>query len=86
MERLWRRTMTKMKMIYENEECLKGMQCTKCKSYGPFDIDIIGSAEVSDAGPNRIYDIDWKDEASCICMDCGHAATVIDFKEEEEEG
>jgi hypothetical protein len=73
-----------------NENCLDGMACPKCGSYGPFKIMATqsGMVTVSDDGTDDDMDggVEWEDGSRCECIDCGHEATVGAFSGEEPEG
>lgn len=62
-----------------NKNCLEGLKCPRCGSFGPYKIDATVLAIVSDEGVEHVEDPDWNDQSSCTCCDCGHAATVCDF-------
>jgi len=64
-----------------NENCLTGMKCPECDSYGPFRISSNCWAEVHDDGIEETYDHEWHDDSSCVCAGCHHAGRVKDFKE-----
>ena len=70
-------------MSRENTNCLAGMRCPKCRSLGAFVIAVTASATVYDDGTDDITDVEWEGESGCVCKDCGHAATVNDFREGE---
>ena len=64
-----------------NENCLAGMRCPKCKSYGPFHISISAWALVYDDGIEDTENGDWDQENACLCGDpkCAYQATVAEF-------
>lgn len=67
----------------ENENCLEGIKCPKCKSLGPF--SIMGKAlfKVSDDGTEDFTEVEWKDNNFCECRDCNFRGVVADFKKKE---
>ena len=70
-----------------NENCLEGMKCPECESFGPFKIEAtkVGMVTVYDDGTEDDHegDMKWKDSSPCECTDCGHEATVAEFNGEE---
>jgi uncharacterized CHY-type Zn-finger protein len=65
--------------VMPNENCLSGMRCPKCKSYGPFIIAADVWAEVTDEGVEEYTDCEWNETRACICRACSHQATVNEF-------
>jgi len=63
-----------------NENCLEGMVCPKCGSYGPFRIEISTIVIHGDDGviddPN---DKHWDGHSFCGCCDCPYTGSVEDF-------
>ena len=69
-----------------NTNCLEGMQCPKCESFGPFNIRISQIAEVNDDGVEDAHgDNEWDDESYCQCIECGESGTVKEFSEDMED-
>jgi len=74
-----------------NENCLKGMRCPTCGSYGPFQFactvpGLPGAkffGEVSDDGVSGGIEWDWDDKSFIRCKACGADATVDDFQDPE---
>ena len=66
-------------MKKQNDNCLIGMQCPKCSSLGPFEIDVITTLTVNDDGTGDANGAEWEDESRCQCSNCKHSATVADF-------
>lgn len=64
-----------------NDNCLKGARCPKCKSLGPFRINVFCQAVVHDDGVNDTTSHDWTDASHCICLECGFAASYRRFRE-----
>ena len=62
-----------------NENCLKGMACSKCKSRGPFMIVTTCRAQVYDDGVEDTSDHEWDEDSACSCMTCGYIGKVGDF-------
>lgn len=67
-------------MTTPNTNCLAGMQCPNCQSFEPFRISVTTLCLLYDEGTETAGDIDWDDNSSCQCTDCGHSRTVADFK------
>lgn len=65
----------------ENENCLAGMACPKCKSKGPFRIVATCWTSVHDNGIDYEFP-EWEDDSRCVCAHCKHDAKVKDFKKE----
>ena len=63
-----------------NDNCLAGAKCPKCKSSGPFTLRIKCTAIVSDNGLGDIANIDWNNETRCLCTGCGYSAKFGAFK------
>ncbi len=68
-----------------NENCLAGMACPDCGSYGPFHIAGLAMFEVNDYGTDDFEDVEWDKESFCKCIMCGFAADVQTFKTEDSE-
>lgn len=65
-----------------NKNCLEGFECPACGSYGPFRIFATGSDEilVTDDGTEIVVgSVEWHDNSSCRCADCGHGGEVREF-------
>lgn len=67
-----------------NTNCLDGMQCPSCNSFGPFRIQAQVVLIVHDDGTEVSGDTEWDDFAHCVCK-CGHEATVGGFTRETQE-
>lgn len=65
-----------------NKNCLAGMRCPECRSMQPFAIQVTAWCEcVTDEGTDGDFtSVEWSDDAMCKCIECGHIATVADFK------
>jgi hypothetical protein len=63
-----------------NQNCLEGMQCPACKSYGPFAIAISAIAVIHDDGADNYGDTEWDGGSYCSCPDCDHDGIVSDFQ------
>lgn len=63
-----------------NENCLKGMRCSKCHSNGPFHIEAKTIVKVYDDGTDDTQDFEWGDDSWIQCGECEHTATVKDFR------
>jgi hypothetical protein len=63
-----------------NTNCLAGMQCPKCRSEGPFKIEVTSVIKMSDEGAEGDADhTDWGDDSYCECCQCAFAGKVGDF-------
>ena len=62
-----------------NSNCLDGMRCPKCKSEGPFKIEVSALAVVHDDGTESYEQAEWEDTSPCICVECRHHSTVKHF-------
>jgi hypothetical protein len=69
-----------------NDNCLQGLRCPKCRSTGPYEIAAETMAVMYDSGCDETTDIQWEDNSSCRCKECGFAGTVLDFEEPGDEG
>ncbi len=72
-------------MSNPNTNCLAGMRCPKCGSYGPFDIVVTTLVRMHDDGSEPLHnDEEWGNESPAICDDpeCDFTGTVADFREE----
>lgn len=72
-----------------NTNCLAGLRCPECGSYGPFWINVTIHAEVlmCDDGTEdtKTQNTDWDDESDFRCSECRHTGTGKDFQEPAEE-
>jgi hypothetical protein len=62
-----------------NINCLAGMQCPKCRSFGPFNIAVKTMMKVFDNGTDGHGDKDWDTGSFCECCECEFSGTVADF-------
>jgi hypothetical protein len=63
-----------------NSNCLEGLQCPKCGSYEPFDIEIKTVVRMWDDGSEEgTGDQEWGADSYCECQQCHHYGTVKDF-------
>ena len=69
-------------MSNPNENCLEGMSCVQCGSFGPFRIEITAVGIFEDGGMLDTTQIEWGDESWCMCPACGYGGKVYRFKEE----
>jgi len=67
-----------------NTNCLEGMQCPECESYGPFVIGALAFFTHYDEGSDDCGDLEWDGDSYCRCDDCGHEAQVIHFREDRD--
>ncbi|APZ42524.1 hypothetical protein [Acidihalobacter ferrooxydans] len=66
-----------------NKNCLEGMQCPECQSFGPFDIAADVMCHVYDEGSQAFGDHEWTDESFCECPKCKYSSTVAEFSGEQ---
>jgi len=64
----------------KNKNCLAGMRCPECKSYGSFDIITTCIATVTDDGVSDTRDHEWDDDAVCYCCACDWSGTILAAK------
>lgn len=65
-----------------NENCLAGLRCPKCGSYGPLGIEVTAWAvNVTDDGIGDVEDAEWDRDSIIRCETCYEVATVADFNE-----
>ena len=63
-----------------NINCLEGMQCPKCGSFGPFEIAALLTVRVTDDGSEvPPQDHDWHDDSPAVCVACLFTARVAHF-------
>ena len=64
-----------------SDNYLAGAKCPKCKSNGPFTIEVKCLTTVTDDGLDDTVALNWRDnEACCLCLDCGYSAKFGAFK------
>jgi len=64
-----------------NENCLKGMKCPECGSFGPYKIASSCWAVWTDEGTENYTELEFGDEDRCICLDCKNNGTVKVFED-----
>lgn len=65
-----------------NTNCLEGMRCPNCGSYGPFRIAASIFVIVTDDGTeDEGGGYEWEDTSACICGACDHPGTIALFTE-----
>jgi hypothetical protein len=69
-----------------NENCLEGLRCPNCGSYGPFHISVRTIALMDDDGTLDYEGAEWEDDSYCDCQECHHVATAGDFKDVDNDG
>lgn len=75
--------MTKEQTENPNENCLEGMQCPSCGSFGPFNIEMTVVCMVYDNGTEHPEgDSEWNDESHCLCTQCDHEGAVKEFRQD----
>jgi hypothetical protein len=70
-------------MSNPNINCLQGMSCPKCKSFGPFSICGTATFVVTDDGTDEYSSVEWYDTSHCRCLDCNFRGRVGEFREKE---
>jgi len=64
-----------------NTNCLKGFQCPKCKSFGPFRIEVTTTILMYDDGSDYDHDgLEWEEDSYCECNECDFHGMVKDFQ------
>lgn len=66
-----------------NSNCLAGMRCPKCGSYGWFSIHGKALFVVDDDGSSDFTGLEWEDSSFCACSQCDFEGKVRDFKEKK---
>lgn len=64
----------------KNVNCLEGMVCPDCGSYGPFIIEVEALAMVHDDGVASVTDVQWEGTSGVACVACRHSGTDMDFR------
>lgn len=73
-------------MTNPNVNCLEGMRCPKCNSFGPFTIAATVLVDVTDEGTEDCGgDYEWNTDAACVCKGCDHTGTIATFTEARDE-
>ncbi len=62
-----------------NTNCLEGIRCPECGSYGPFGIGTHCSAIVHDDGVEETSGHEWDKFSPITCQKCDHDGAVGDF-------
>lgn len=68
-------------MTNPNTNCLEGMKCPECGSYGPFDIVGTSLFSVHDDGTDGHGDVEWDDESLTMCPTCNKVGKLQDFRD-----
>jgi hypothetical protein len=63
-----------------NTNCLEGVACPKCKYEDRFLIVGTSTFTVTDAGTENHSDIEWDDDSSCTCPECGFSGKLGEFR------
>ncbi len=67
-------------MVNPNTNCLEGMRCPQCGSYGPFQIEARTVVLVEDDGTEFVgAEIEWDNDSFCACPECEKVGVVADF-------
>ena len=69
-----------------NENCLRGIRCPRCGNEDRLFIAATVLADVTDDGADiaRHTDMEWNDDSSARCPDCGEAGVLGGFRAEKE--
>lgn len=51
------------------------MRCPECSSEGPFEIEVLATATISDDGIEEVADVTWSDASDMACP-CGWGGAV----------
>ena len=62
-----------------NTNCLEGIQCPECGSFGPFSIGTYSSAIVHDDGITETSEHEWDKDSPIVCRLCDADGGVGDF-------
>ena len=69
-----------------NNNCLEGIACPSCNSFGPFDIAVRMVQRVHDdgteephGGPFTYEGPEWDGNSACFCVACEYSGSVKDF-------
>ncbi len=63
-----------------NTNCLEGMECPSCGSFGGFSIVVTCFAYVTDDGAEDYASPSWDSDSICECGECGYDGHVKDFQ------
>jgi hypothetical protein len=62
-----------------NTNCLAGLACPKCGSFGPFSIDCQAYFDVHDDGTDNARDVRWDKNSTTVCQTCDFTAKNVMF-------
>lgn len=62
-----------------NVNCLAGMKCPRCGSFGPFRIATMAETLMGDNGTEDEHGAEFDDHSFCGCTDCAFEGQVRDF-------
>jgi hypothetical protein len=65
-----------------NSNCLSGLHCPNCESFGPYHIDGTATFEVFDDGTSEFTNVEWDEDSPARCT-CGFRGTLKDFQEKK---
>ncbi len=65
---------------FEKTEGVAGMHCPTCGSAAPYSVTATCSMTMYQGGTELYEDVRWADDSACMCLVCGHLATVWDFR------
>lgn len=69
-------------MNKRNTNSLEGFICPNvdCRQTAKFTITCTTDATVTDDGVEDHADMEWDDDSTCVCPECGHDGKVKDFQ------
>jgi len=70
----------KKESVPANTNCLEGIRCPECGQTDRF--EIVGTAvfDVTDDGTDNFHNVEWDNESSTCCPDCGHRGKLDEFR------
>ncbi len=74
-------------MAKKNTNVLEGFICPNpgCGHTAKFNITCTVNVDFTDDGEEDHGGFEWEDTSECVCSECGHSATVKDFRAPEED-
>jgi hypothetical protein len=69
--------------VNPNVNCLSGMRCPQCGSYGPFEVVVLMRVLLADGGTGEAEDgtIEYDDDSPAMCHACRYSGKIGDFDE-----
>jgi hypothetical protein len=62
-----------------NTNCLEGLACPNCGSFGPFSIECTATFDVSDDGTDNCREVGWSAKSKASCHECDFTAKLVMF-------